>query len=58
MNQPHALSQEVSCVGLVAIAPLSSGTEVLLNYRLSPALLGRPAWYNPVDQEEENNRWA
>lgn len=50
--------QEVSCVGLVALQPLSEGTEILFNYRLSPSLLGRPAWYVPVDSREENMRWA
>lgn len=45
-------------MGLVALAPLPPGAEVVLNYRLSPALLGRPAWYVPVDEAEENNRWA
>ncbi|WIA16650.1 hypothetical protein OEZ85_013313 [Tetradesmus obliquus] len=57
-SQQHLLKTEVSCVGLVAVAPLQSGSEVLFNYRLSPALLGRPAWYTPVDQNEENMRWA
>ncbi|KAF6263462.1 hypothetical protein COO60DRAFT_1635090 [Scenedesmus sp. NREL 46B-D3] len=57
-TQQHLLNKEVSCVGLVAVAPLQSGGEVLFNYRLSPALLGRPAWYSPVDQNEENMRWA
>jgi hypothetical protein len=55
---PCIASQEASCVGLVAVAPLQPGSEVLFNYRLSPALLGRPAWYTPVDQNEENMRWA
>lgn len=53
-----ATAQEMSCVGLVAVAPLQSGAEVLFNYRLSPALKGRPAWYVPVDHQEENMRWA
>jgi hypothetical protein len=54
----HLLSHEVSCVGLVAVQPLPAGSEVLFNYRLSPSLLGRPAWYVPVDDKEENMRWA
>ena len=31
--------------------------EVLLNYRLSPHV-PRPAWYHPVDAQEEHRRWA
>lgn len=50
--------QEVPCVGLVSVAALPAGTEVLFNYRLSPSLLGRPKWYVPVDSKEENMRWA
>lgn len=55
---PHAVVQEVSCVGLVAVQALSPGTEVLFNYRLSPALKGRPVWYTPINAAEENMRWA
>eukprot|EP00879_Flechtneria_rotunda_P015485 GHRR01016195.1.p1 GENE.GHRR01016195.1~~GHRR01016195.1.p1 ORF type:complete len:182 (+),score=57.07 GHRR01016195.1:757-1302(+) len=54
----HLLTREVSCVGLVAIQALHPGSEVWFSYRLSPALLGRPAWYVPVDPQEENMRWA
>ena len=31
--------------------------ELLLNYRLSPGM-SRPAWYTPVDEEEERRRWG
>ncbi|KAK9106322.1 hypothetical protein Syun_022333 [Stephania yunnanensis] len=31
--------------------------EVLLNYRLSNSKQ-RPAWYNPVDEEEDRRRWS
>ena len=47
------------CVGLVALQPLTSGSELLFNYRLSPGLgFGRPEWYVPVDEEEEDRRWS
>jgi hypothetical protein len=31
--------------------------EVLLNYRLSNTKR-RPAWYSPVDEEEDRRRWS
>lgn len=55
---PLHCAQEVSCVGLVAVEALPPGTELLFNYRLSPSIMGRPAWYVPVDGDEENMRWA
>lgn len=30
--------------------------EILLNYRLNPQVL-KPAWYAPVDVEEDKRRW-
>lgn len=44
-------------MGLVALSPLTDGAEVVFNYRLSPGL-GRPGWYAPLDEEEEDRRWA
>jgi hypothetical protein len=44
-------------ITLVALTRLSAGDEVLFNYRLSPGL-GRPPWYHPVDEHEEDRRWA
>ena len=41
---------------LVATRDLSN-EEVLLNYRLSNAKK-RPAWYTPVDEEEDRRRWS
>lgn len=45
-------------MALVALSPLAHGAEVTFNYRLSPALLGRPAWYVPVNAQEEDARWS
>ncbi|KAI8474616.1 MAG: hypothetical protein J3K34DRAFT_465451, partial [Monoraphidium minutum] len=53
----HLLEQEVVGMGLVALAPIGDGEEVVFNYRLSPGL-GRPRWYVSVDEEEEDRRWA
>jgi hypothetical protein len=44
-------------LGLVATTPLAPGTELLLNYRLSPHL-AKPAWYTAVDEDEDARRWA
>lgn len=41
---------------LVATRPLCN-EEVLLNYRLSNSKR-RPAWYIPVDEEEDRRRWS
>lgn len=41
---------------LVATRALSD-EEVLLNYRLSNSKR-RPAWYTPVDEEEDRRRWS
>ncbi|KAK9275579.1 hypothetical protein L1049_022846 [Liquidambar formosana] len=41
---------------LVATRALSN-EEVLLNYRLSNTKR-RPAWYAPVDEEEDRRRWG
>ena len=38
-------------------AVVSDGDEVVFNYRLSPGL-GRPQWYVPLDDVEEDRRWA
>ncbi|KAL3718750.1 hypothetical protein ACJRO7_003799 [Eucalyptus globulus] len=43
-------------IALVATRALHD-EEVLLNYRLSN-LKRRPAWYVPVDEEEERRRWS
>ena len=42
---------------LVATRPLTPGTEILLNYRLSPHL-AKPDWYAAVDEDEDARRWA
>ncbi|ERN09431.1 uncharacterized protein LOC18437584 [Amborella trichopoda] len=42
---------------LVSTRRISDGEEVLLNYRLSNAKR-RPAWYQPVDEEEDKRRWG
>lgn len=49
-------AQQVLGLALVALRPLCD-EELLLNYRLSPHVQ-RPAWYVPVDAEEEQRRWA
>lgn len=53
----EVLREEVHGVALIALQPLGAGEEVVFNYRLSPGL-GRPAWYVPVDEVEEDRRWA
>jgi hypothetical protein len=58
MMLPPPCLQEVPCVGLVTLEPLQGGTELFFNYRLSPGLLGRPAWYVTVDEQAEERRWA
>ena len=42
---------------LVAARPLSDGEELFLNYRLNPDR-PRPAWYAPVDEDEDRRRWG
>ncbi|RAL53571.1 hypothetical protein DM860_012186 [Cuscuta australis] len=42
---------------LVATRPICDQEEVLLNYRLSNSKR-RPAWYVPVDEEEDLRRWS
>lgn len=43
-------------LALVATRPVNN-EELLLNYRLSTHV-ARPAWYTPVDEEEDRRRWA
>ena len=45
------------CLALVALTPLAPGDELFLNYRLS-SRVARPAWYVPVDDDEDARRWA
>jgi hypothetical protein len=44
-------------LALVATTALHPGTELLLNYRLSPHL-AKPDWYTAVDEDEDARRWA
>ncbi|KAK8934878.1 hypothetical protein KSP39_PZI014685 [Platanthera zijinensis] len=46
----------VKALVLVATRPLCE-EEVYLNYRLSNSKR-RPAWYSPVDEEEDKRRWS
>ncbi|KAI3982889.1 hypothetical protein MKX01_010372 [Papaver californicum] len=46
----------LKCLVLVATRALRD-EEVLLNYRLSNSKR-RPAWYTPVDEEEDQRRWS
>ncbi|KAI3941611.1 hypothetical protein MKX01_018201 [Papaver californicum] len=46
----------LKCLVLVATRALRD-EEVLLNYRLSNSKR-RPAWYTPVDEEEDRRRWS
>ncbi|KAI3868600.1 hypothetical protein MKX03_013110 [Papaver bracteatum] len=46
----------LKCLVLVATRALRN-EEVLLNYRLSNSKR-RPAWYTPVDEEEDRRRWS
>jgi hypothetical protein len=41
----------------VALSDIAPGEELLVNYRFNPALK-LPAWYHPVDVEEDQRRWA
>jgi hypothetical protein len=41
----------------MSVSPCIEDEEVLLNYRLSPHV-PRPAWYHPVDAQEDQRRWA
>ncbi len=41
----------------VAAREIRPGEELLVNYRFNPAL-PLPAWYHPVDAEEDQRRWA
>lgn len=50
-------SAALPCLALVALAPLAPGDELFLNYRLS-SRVARPAWYVPVDDDEDARRWA
>ena len=60
-HQPDegSLSQRV-VPGLALVATRQvTNEELLLNYRLPPnAYRQRPAWYSPVDAEEDQRRWA
>lgn len=60
-HQPDegSLSQRV-VPGLALVATRQvTNEELLLNYRLPPnAHRQRPAWYSPVDAEEDQRRWA
>lgn len=42
---------------LVATAPVRDGSELFLNYRYNPRVKA-PAWYVPVDADEDARRWA
>ena len=48
--------EPVSGLALVATRPIVD-EEILLNYRLSTHV-ARPAWYNPVNEQEDRRRWA
>lgn len=45
----------VKGLAFVAIRQIQD-EEVLLNYRLNPQVQ-KPAWYAPVDVEEDKRRW-
>lgn len=47
----------VKMIGLVATRFIDHGEELFMNYRLNPRL-ARPQWYMPVDEQEEQRRWA
>ena len=54
---PPAQPTPLPLLALVAVRPLPPGTELLLNYRLSPHL-AKPDWYAAVDEDEDARRWA
>jgi hypothetical protein len=45
-------------LALVALRRIPAGEELLQAYRLNPAAPAKPAWYTPVDSEEDARRWA
>ncbi len=56
-DPPPPLPLPLPLLALVATRPLPPGTELLLNYRLSPHL-SKPDWYAAVDEDEDARRWA
>eukprot|EP01018_Ginkgo_biloba_P011470 Gb_02119 [translate_table: standard] len=55
-NADLALGPAIRTLVLVATKPICD-EEILLNYRLSNPKR-RPAWYHPVDEEEDRRRWS
>jgi len=54
---PATLGVAMPSVALLATRVIGDGDELFLDYRLSPTT-ERPAWYFPVDPEEEQRRWT
>ena len=48
-------SKFVKGLALIAIQPIQDD-ELYLNYRLNPQVQ-KPAWYFPIDAEEDKRRW-
>ena len=42
---------------LIAARPIEHGTELLMDYRLSPSV-NLPAWYSHFDEEQAGKRWS
>lgn len=52
-----AFEQSAAIKGLAFVAVRRiQDEEILLNYRLNPQVQ-KPAWYTPVDVEEDKRRW-
>lgn len=49
--------QPVRGLAFVTTRDLHAGEELFVNYRFNPRL-SRPEWYIPVDEKEDNARWA
>lgn len=47
--------EHVKGLAFVAVRQIQD-EEILLNYRLNPQVQ-KPAWYAPVDVEEDKRRW-
>lgn len=50
-----AKPQQAKGLAFVAVQPMQD-QEIFLNYRLNPQVQ-KPAWYTPVDVEEDKRRW-
>lgn len=54
-NSGHEQLGVIKGLAFVAVRQIQD-EEILLNYRLNPQVQ-KPAWYAPVDVEEDKRRW-